>query len=292
MGNGNFGALFNQIRSNLNRDSIRGLVHDPNRRRHTLSTVQTRLVGGYPEYVLRMGTPVFYEESLLGYSVCWNFDRLVPRLAPQFQNSSPIYSLASDIFENIAIDGDFAVSPTIIYGPTSNNSQILNNGIEIVGYEVEQPIQDHKGCLFIQPAGSIGVALPQEKDYLYAEDRINTVMLGTSLAFEVPYDGVNLVNYSGEIAWSQSYQMSSRLQRGFLAVSPNGDISYTYFHDDTESHLYSPGETVANSVLAMSVTHMPGTRICALEEAGPAFPLSADQFDIYQRESPVYFLAR
>jgi len=284
----NLRALLTQVAQNLNPASLMDILRS-NKLPYVATTVRTRLFGYSKEDLAVAGEAVYFGDELLGRVRSYDLNFLVPRISlNDMTELIPAYCEAADVFGNLGVTGN-KKSKFIISGPTSRADYMLNNGLEVVHGDSDLVIDQHKGGLMVIPDGTVEVFLPDEKDYIYQQATEGSVLLGTSLAFEVPYDYTNLAGNAIDIIYEQGYTSSSKPQRGFLAVTPENNYRYHVFSELGNYGTFNYSEDVGLGVLAMMLTEAPGTRICALEESRLAKPMPLKNFsDLW---CPVYFYA-
>lgn len=271
----NIRALCLQVLGNLNLRSILDIIRT-HRTPDVVNTVRTRLSGSSTES-WGENNKVYFEGCLLGGLETWEVSELVPRInILTGNNHKPLYEAAGRIFSNIG-SSKFSQHPDIIVGPTADGRG-LNNGLEVLGREYEHNIPSHKGGMVIDGNGNMGVFLPEEKAYVRYYNDPDTIMIGTSLAFEVPQCTDDPVSIAMDIIESQGYLYSSGLRKGFLAFSPYGEIRYHNFTGMPGSVIFDNSLNVGDSVLSMIISEEPGTRICALEESYLAKFLNSQDF--------------
>lgn len=284
----NIRALLTQVAQNLNPASLVDIIRS-NKLPYVATTFRTRLFGYSKEDLAMAGEAVYFGDELLGRVRSYDLNFLVPRLSLNYTTELiPAYREAAVVFEQLGVTGN-KKSKFIISGPTSTSDYMLNNGLEVVHGDGDLVIDQHKGGMMITPDGGVNVFLPDEKDYIYQQATEGSVLLGTSLAFEIPYDYTNLAEIALDIIYEQGYTNSSKPQRGFLAITPEGSYRYHVFSELGNYSTFDYSQDVGLGVLAMMLTEVPGTRICALEESRLAKPRPIKDFsDLW---CPVYFYA-
>lgn len=285
------GNLYQQILANLNWHSALDILKR-GKLPHVVRSIATG-IGVMDEEAF--DNQMHFRGELTGTYEHWNLSGLVPRLSLS-RNTIDVfpYRIAAEICANIGMhyaQGDL----NVIAGPTASGHLWLNNGIEVnhpLGYDESCRIDDCKGGLYIIPDGGIGVFLPGELDALTQSAPQNSVFVGTSLSFEVPLmeiDSMEAVEYADWVINFQGYLESYAGSRGFISISPDGQMGYTVFRgNQTGVGVFPKHKNTGESVLAMLQIFPAGTRLCALEEGMTALPFHKENTEM-EEYLPLYF---
>ncbi len=276
--------LLLQILANLNPASIRDILVN-GKIPYVIDTLRRGIFGFSREDLHTAGREIIYEDCVVGYVRGWTFNEIFPVFNPTVAfEQQGAYERAKDISNSFGKKRDWR--SLAICGPTfSQFDQLLNNGLEITGENGKGKIDDHKGGIFFRD-GQVGIFLPEEKDLLRREED-EMILIGTSLAFEVPSLEYNPVDTARRIIHEEGYPYSHTRHKGFLTFLPSGQIGYHVFSEYGE--FFGREENVGNSVLCMLLEFEEGTRVCALEESALSLPWVSNG---YEDRCPLYFVGR